>query len=398
MHTTVVLPKLAISPTNSPQHTRAPIAALLKRGIESPAVQTLDHGPLLEDARARKRLKVSKVAYTQPAVEPTTLTTANVRSTVANVFNDEEVGVIVREALAELRKAGIYGKVGQEAKLLKLVQMVVRSLSRDGTEALHRLLPLEDDWVEQRGLEVSTRPSKRCITSRAIHCSNLHIRNADETLPFGSCLKNMSLVTLFREHERLVTEVRTPESVTRRAVQAVSTEPISKAPVGKLNAYIAQKVSFLESKSASTLSALDVSDISPDVLAGRLLDKYRSSLGRGVLYLLRFPKGQLLSYTLDEHQAVVNALARRNDLIKMCKIVSNYIMKPMLDEKVNGMRPVKCFLARWDGHLEGLKRLAETPKPAKKMDGTEWGTMADREADKHAPTVRQDSAVHIQAE
>jgi len=209
----------------------------------------------------------------------------------------------------------------------------------------------------------------------------------------------MSLVTLCSEHEKLAAEVRDPQSATWRAVAAVSSEQGPKAPVGLLHAYLAQKVNLLRINSSSTLTALDTGEIRFDVLAGKVLNKYMSSLGRGVLYLLRLSRHQLLKYTLDEHQAVVNALARRNHLVQMCEIVKDCIMKPLLDEKANRVRSVKAFLAQWDGDMMSLENtwrgsLSHRRKQARQ----EERNVNDGEAGKHAPPARQDSAVHIQAE
>jgi len=384
--------------TDTLQDSLAPIVAFLERGTESPAAKAPDQEPVLENERAPKRQKVSKIVFARPMAESTIPAAADVESISGNVINDEEVAVIVREVMAEHRHAGIYGKVGQEAKVLKLVKMVIRGLSLDGTQALHRLLPLEDDWINTEAWTFQQDHRNAASRLEQLFVAYYTFRNVDQTRPFGSCLRNMSLITLSREHEQLVTEVRTPYSATRRAVEAMSSESVSKAPVSMLNAYVAQKVNILEAKSSSVLTALDVLDIGPDVLAGKILNKYASSLGRGILFLFHFSKRQLAKYTLDEHQAVVNTLARRKDLVKMCRIISDYIMKPMLEEKVTGLRKVKTFLARWNGHIKNLEYLVKNSKPEKKTHVRIGEDVDYAEAGKYTPAVRQDSAVYIQAE
>jgi len=362
----IVQAKMTESTTDTLKDSLAPIIAYLERGSESPRDQAPTYGPLLEGERAPKRLKVSKVAFTQPAVESKIPITVNVKSNIANIISDEKVGAIVREAMAELSRVGGTDKARHEAKVMKLVKVVIRALSHDSTQALHRLLSLDDDWCN-----AGARKFQQDLRNAASDLEKLIIayytfRNTDVTLPFGSCLRNMSLVTLFREHEKLIPEVRDPESATWRTVLAFSAELAPKAPpVGLLHAYVAQKVNALETETSSTLKALGGPDIGPDVLAGRILDKYSSLLGKGILYLLPFGRSQLPKYTRDEHQAVANALARQTSVVEICRIVKNYIMKPMLDEKVDGMRSVKTFLAHWDGDMKSLEHLAKYCKPPK---------------------------------
>ena len=191
--------------------TLTPSIAPLGRGTESPTAPSSDHGLLLEVERAPKRLKLSKVALTQLVAESNTLTTASSKSTFTNVINDEEVGVIVKEAIAELRQAETYRKAGQEAKVLKLVNMVNRFFSHDGTYALRRLLPLDDDWANTKAWKFQQDHRNAASRLEQLLVAYYTFRDADEALPFGSCLKNMALITLFREHEKVVAEVRTPE-------------------------------------------------------------------------------------------------------------------------------------------------------------------------------------------